>query len=205
MPGSQTIPSPSEAPAFPRSAIVAIVLALVLGPFYLYSLYTFKSESKDFILEARLAEKSALALPGTIVLQDSAPEPYLLARGWANRGKAFTWTNGSRSLLVLPIEPTPNQRIIKITITSPRQYLVVENQSLNISCRANGQLIDTRELSKSTPFEISHTFTLPANSDRVEIEFHVSGALSPFQAGKGGYTKPLGLAISEISLSPADS
>jgi len=124
-------------------------------------------------------------------------EKYQLA-GWSNVEKDFTWTDGNRAVLNLPIQDTMSDVIL--TAKFHPLFYKDKFESQDVTILINGKKIDKWELRQGgiCEREVFIPNSLLGNSINLELQLH--DAVSPNSLGISGDRRQLGLAFYSIQL-----
>ena len=121
--------------------------------------------------------------------------PYL-EHGWCNPDKELTWTEGQRSLLVLPVENPQSDLTLRVSLRPSGNLLKAENQDVYVI--VNGIKLGKWVL--KTHAESEYTMMIPKNlvTNILKIQFEIPGALSVSEHVVGEDVRRLGIGINNF-------
>lgn len=118
--------------------------------------------------------------------------PYL-DYGWCLPDKEFTWTEGQRSLLVLPVENPPSDLTLRVSLHPSGNLFKAGNQDVFVS--VNGSQLGKWVI--KTHGESEYTMMIPKDlvNHTLKIQFEIPGALSVSEPVYGEDVRKLGIGI----------
>jgi hypothetical protein len=122
-------------------------------------------------------------------------------RGWSFPEDGFTWTDGHRASLVIPITNPESEVILRINLRALLHQEKIEKQTVHVL--VNGQNAGKWMITK--PGFHEHRVTIPetyfTNPDYMEITFNIPDATSPEQLEVSKDKRCLGIAVRTVELS----
>jgi hypothetical protein len=143
-----------------------------------------------------LAEKYAY---GSVIALNSKGNalPYL-TYGWGKAQKEYTWTEGQRSLVVLPVDPPSSDLTLRISLRPRPDLLRPTNPNREIIVTVNGLRLGSWTIDSKAYRTYSMTIPRALVRDSLRIHLEVPGVASLSDAGEGEDKNIVGLAISRI-------
>jgi len=138
--------------------------------------------------------------PGTTIHFGIGGEAELyLGPGWSGPEKGFTWTDGTRSSLILPMNAPQSNLLLNLKFSPFLTNNQLDHQRLNIWF--NGHLIKNYTISKSGSQTIVVEIDRTLFSENIQtLNFELPDAISPYEIGNSKDTRTLGIAVQTFSL-----
>lgn len=152
------------------------------------------------------ADERKAARPGFrtgIRYQPTSSDPQsliLFGQGWYAPGDAGIWTQGDHAQLQGVVVPCPAPGLRFFLSVAP--HLTPKNPHMALTATANGRELGKHDLN---PQGDTLSFDVPCDAlsdDRLNIDLHVEGWMSPLDAGESNDDRQLGVLLREFWFEP---